>query len=140
MANPRKYPGKYRNAELAKIHIAKKQLGMDDDAYRDMLWILCGVRSAADLSPGGRKIVLEHLKDAGFAQKTKGRPELTRSAQLRKIEALLTIGDKSWAYADGIAKRICKVDKMAWVPENQLYKIITALRKQAQREGWDLNE
>jgi hypothetical protein len=28
---------------------------------------------------------------------------------------------------------------VAWVATGDLYKIITALRKQAQREGWDLS-
>lgn len=147
VSKKQKYQGKYRNAELAKIHIAKKQLGMDDDTYRDMLWILCGVRSAADLSPGARKEVLEHLKSAGFKQKTKGRPSqlkakkrTSRTAQLEKIEALLTIGSKPWSYADALAKRICRVEKISWVQAKDLYKIITALRKQAIREGWDLDE
>jgi len=139
---------KYRKAELAKIHIAKKELGKSEEEYRDMLWILCGVRSAADLNSAQRRDVLEHLKAEGFkAQKAKypGRPknmtpENSRTAQLEKIEALLTIGGKSWAYAHGIAKRICKVEKVEWVKANELYKIITALRKQAQREGWALEE
>jgi len=142
---PKKYQGRYRNAELAKIHIAAKQLGKTDEEYRDMLWILCGVRSAADLSPGGRKIVLEHLKSEGFKQKTKGKPKNmneggSRTAQLEKIEALLTIGEKPWSYADALAKRICKVENMTFVPVEDLYKIITPLRKQAIREGWELNE
>ncbi len=38
-----------RNIDLAKIHIAKKQLGMDDVVYRDMLMNVAGVSSAADL-------------------------------------------------------------------------------------------
>ena len=138
-----------RRAELAKIHIAKKDLGLDDGTYRAMLHAVAGVESAAELTACGRRDVLEHLKSAGFASKTarpkyKGRPHnmdglLSRDMQLRKIEALLTVGGKSWAYADGIARRICKVDKVAWVKTDQLYKIITALRMQAQREGWDLS-
>jgi len=147
MAAPKrqKTRGRYRNAELAKIHIAAKQLGKTDDEYRDMLWILCGVRSAADLDRVQRQIVLEHLKTEGFKQKIKNRPKTltghgSKSAQLKKIEALLTIGSKPWAYADALAKRICKVEALDWVPANELYKIITALRKQAKRERWDLQE
>jgi phage gp16-like protein len=65
--------------------------------------------------------------------------QASRARQLEKIEALLTIGGKSWAYGDAMAKRICKVDKITWVADGDLYKIITALRKQAQRDGWDLS-
>lgn len=71
-----------------------------------------------------------------------GKPKnvpLDRKAQIGKIEALLTVGGKEWNYAHSLAKRICKSDRIEWVPDGQLYKIITALRKQAQREGWDLS-
>jgi phage gp16-like protein len=140
------YADRFRSADLAKIHIAKKQLGLDDDTYREMLKGITGKTSAGDLSACERADVLNHLKMTGFLEKRKGRPdsamtgEDSRARQLKKIEALLTIGDKSWAYADGIAKRICKVDKMAWVKTRDLYKIITALRKFAQKEGWDLQD
>lgn len=134
-----------RNADLAKIHIAKKQLGIDDDTYRLMIQNIGGVASAGDLNQAGRHAVLDHLKKIGFKQTFKGRPKNmeergSRAAQLKKIEALLTIGKRPWSYADALAKRICKVDKIAWVESDQLYKVITALRKQAKREGWDLNE
>lgn len=39
-----------RNALLAKVHIAKKALGMDDDAYRDFLNAQTGKRSAGLLN------------------------------------------------------------------------------------------
>lgn len=60
-----------RSTELAKIHIAAEQLGLrrvgDDSAYRDMLWTIGRVRSAADLDAGGRQAVLAHLRRCGFA-------------------------------------------------------------------------
>lgn len=40
-----------RAVNLAKIHIAKAQLGMDDDTYRALLARVAGVRSAKDLGP-----------------------------------------------------------------------------------------
>jgi len=39
-----------RSANLAKIHIAKKQLGMDDATYRAMLQSHGGVTSSKDLT------------------------------------------------------------------------------------------
>ena len=55
-----------RNSELAKIHIAKKDLGLDDDTYRDVLWTVARVRSAKDLDHHGREQVLKHFKSKGF--------------------------------------------------------------------------
>lgn len=58
-----------RRRELAKIHIAAQQLGLDDGAYRAMLWTVARVSSAKDLDHGGRAAVLEHLKGLGFKQR-----------------------------------------------------------------------
>ena len=146
-----------RRADLAKIHIAKKDLGLSDSDYRTMLRSVAGVESSSHLDANGRKTVLQHLEKCGFkpykapaknpARKRNpraGRPANmdgpdARAARLGKIEALLTVGARPWAYADELARRICGIDKVAWVPTHALYKIITALRKQAQREGWDLS-
>ena len=137
-----------RQRDLAKIHIAKKQLGLDDGTYREMLMQVAGVESAADLNAIGRSNVLAHMSRAGFSASRRrgypGRPRNmdrggSRAGQLKKIEALLTVGEKPWNYAHALAKRICKADRIEWVTDGELYKIITALRKQAIREGWDLS-
>ena len=134
-----------RQAELARIHIAKKDLGMNDDEYRTMLHVVTGKSSAGDLTARQRYQVLDHMKSLaeGPKQSYPGRPNnmdgySSRDRQLKKIEALLTVGNKSWAYGDILAQRICKVDKLAWVADHDLYKIITALKKQGEREGWDI--
>ncbi len=136
-----------RQAELARIHIAKKDLGMTDDDYRAMLFEITGKESAGELTAHQRYKVLDHLRSLleGPKKSYPGRPHnmdgrTSRDRQLKKIEALLTIGNKPWAYADALAKQICKVDRVMWVKDDDLYKIIAALRKQAQREGWDLSE
>ena len=45
-------------ANLAKIHIARKQLGMDEDTYRAMLQSVGGVQSSKDLDDAGATKVL----------------------------------------------------------------------------------
>lgn len=71
--------------------------------------------------------------------KNMDKPGESRAEQLGKIEALLTIGKLAWAYADAIAKQMRLADKVQWVATDNLYKIITALTKKAQKEGWDLS-
>ena len=39
-----------RNHRLAAIHLGKKELGLDDDTYRDMLEQVTGKRSAKGLN------------------------------------------------------------------------------------------
>ena len=128
-----------RRRELAKIHLGAKQLGMDREAYEHMLWTIARVKSAAKLDAPGRARVLEHLKACGFKDVRKGRPHNMasddRSDQLRKIEAFLASTQRPWAYADALAKRLCKVDSLTFCNTDQLGKIIAALAYDAQRHG-----
>jgi phage gp16-like protein len=130
-----------RKSELAQIHIAKVQLGLDDDAYRAILTQVTGKTSSKDLTWQGRKALLDHFKKIGFKVKSKpaGRTKPVvvkdRAALISKIEAQLAEAGRPWAYADGMAKRICKVDKIDWCEPGQLTKIIAALSYDAKRHG-----
>lgn len=125
-----------RRRDMAAIHIAAKQLGMDDGTYRDMLWSVARVRSAADLDFTGLQRVRAHLKACGFkSAKPKtphpGRPSNIDSADrgplLRKVEALLTDARREWAYADGMVKRMFHVERTQFCTPEQLRKLIAAL-------------
>lgn len=141
-----------------KNKVMKTQPGFSDDNYRDMILDVSKGRcdSSTGLTPAERVILVDRLSElAGEPpqyrgpkrKKYPGRPHNmdkkgkgdSRADQLGKIEALLTVGSKEWSYADTIAKNMKLADKIAWVKTQDLYKVITALRKQAQREGWDLS-
>ena len=136
-------------ANLAKIHIGKKELNLPDENYRDILYAVAKKESAADISDRQALAVLERYAELGWKPKQsrkKGRrptnmdkPGDSRADQLGKIEALLTIGKLSWAYADGIARQMKLADAMQFVATKDLFRVITALRKKAQKEGWDLS-
>lgn len=101
-----------RKTELAQIHIARQQLGMDDETYRDMLWTVARVRSSADLDWVGRKRVLDHLKACGFKVKPKRLPAAhnplaaTKEAIEGKIALQLKELGENWPYAYGVGRRI----------------------------------
>lgn len=137
-----------RKRDLAKIHIAKKQLGLDDDTYRALLLEVAGVESAADLDEAGRYKVLNQLYRRGFVSSSGKKPHpgqphnlksTNRGPLLRKIEALLA--DKGrlegryipWSYARGILKRQCGVEQLEWATEEQLRGVIAALSVHAKR-------
>ena len=127
--------GSERSRELAKIHIAKKQLGLDDETYRSMLWTVARVTSSKDLDAGGRAAVLDHLRGVGFKAKSPrprrdypGRPHnIDTNPQLKKIEALLADARRPWSYADGMVKRMFKKDRLAFCNEDELQRLIAAL-------------
>lgn len=122
--------------ELAKIHIAKKALGMDDDAYREMLKNIGGASSSKDLSPLGRAKVLDHLTRLAGGKTYPGRPHTTdQRALIKKIEALLADGGKSWDYGLALCRRIAKKDRFEFCTDEELRKVVAALNYQAKRDG-----
>ena len=117
-----------RNNELAQIHIAKKDLGLDDETYRAMLWTVARVGSSKDLDYAGRQAILTHLKSRGWANKTQ-KPSVANSKKplMGKIGALLADMQLSWAYADGIAKQMYKRERLQWCTPDELRGVIAAL-------------
>jgi hypothetical protein len=91
-------------SQIAKIHIAKKQLGIDEESYRELLYNL-GVRSSKDLTYSQANLLIEKFIKAGFKVVSKiknvsasgknkyseldGRDKkMASSSKLRKIEAI----------------------------------------------------
>lgn len=56
-------------AMRAKIHIAKKELGMDDDTYRAFLMLTVGTQSTKTMGYGPLTQVLDALKAKGWKPK-----------------------------------------------------------------------
>jgi phage gp16-like protein len=147
-----------RKRDLAKIHIAKKELGLDDETYRDILEQIAGVRSSALLDEDSRILVIKRFKELGFKPAVKkecGYRSVHKSAQksgmhmptsadraplLSKIGAILADQKISWAYADGMAKKMFGVDRVRWLHPDQLSKVAVALiyhqkRKREEKNG-----
>lgn len=130
-----------RRRDLAMIHLAKKDLGLDDDMYRDILQQCCQAESAAELDAPNRRKLLAFFRGRGWGRRdhTQKRPKNMnlpdRSRMLKKIEALLAEAQRPWSYADTLAKRMCKVDSLTFCKPEHLSKIIAALVKDAQRHG-----
>ena len=130
-----------RRRDLAMIHCAKKELGLDDDLYRCVLKQVCGVESAADLDAPNRRKLLAYFRGKGWGKrKYAGRPhnldlDDDRGKTLRRIEAMLAEAKRPWSYADSMAKRMCKVDLIAWCTVEQLNKIAIAMLIDAKRHG-----
>ncbi len=57
------------NAKKAVIHVAKSQLGLGEDEYRDALEAHAGVKSAKDLNGKGFLAVMKHFEACGFERK-----------------------------------------------------------------------
>lgn len=149
-----------RKAMLAKVHVAKKQLGMKDDEYRAMLDGMFEVESSKDLTHEQLHRLLLALAGVGFTP-TKGHaragsnrkaiPEalaedtsgMDRTALMGKIEALLAEKgrvegtDVPWNYAVGILKKQTGgvVRHFDHATPGHIRGVIAALTYDAKRKG-----
>lgn len=135
----RKTSTQLRNAELAMIHIARKDLGLDDDTYRDVLWTVGRVRSSKDLDWTGRKKLLEHFKAKGWkpsaprkAKATKpvapGQPGLVRSLW-DELHAAGKVRDPSDQALGAWLRRNGWPERVEWLDGKQVTSAIEALKK-----------
>lgn len=76
-----------RNPRLAKVHIGRKELRMDDDTYRALLARVTGQASSGACTDRQLDAVLEEFKRLGWAPQQKGRPP-SGKPHVRKIFAL----------------------------------------------------
>lgn len=131
------------SAAKQKIQIARRQLGLDDDAYYALLSRAAGVKSSTDLTPAQVGRVLAELERLGFKPKAGGKsagrakpkPGADRKAQVGKIEALLAEANRPWGYADAMAQRMFQVERVEWLDGDQLTRLIAALVYDARRHG-----
>lgn len=141
-------------AALIKVQIARKELGLDDDTYRAILFRLTGHRSAGELNEQQLDAVLAEFKAKGWKPKVlaggrQGAAVQRRSRQAdspaaRKARAMWislhqlgVVRDPSEKALEAMAKRQLGVERMAWMDQGLCYKLIEALKAMAQREGWD---
>lgn len=140
-----------RKRLLAKVHVAKKQLGLTEEIYRAILWERFRKESAGELILPELLALVEHFRSkgwreaaprqAGGAQSSGPRPRphtLTNANKgplTRKIEAYLAEAKRPKAYADGMARRMYQVEALEWCSPTQLRGIVTALEKDAQRHS-----
>ena len=66
---------KIGNQQKALIHVAKNQLGLDDDSYRDLLRSTCGVESSKDLNFIQFERLMKRLQELGFVLVLKDNPK-----------------------------------------------------------------
>lgn len=125
-----------RTRDLRRIHTGRRALALDDETYRALLERITGQRSAADLDPKQRRAVIDELYRLGFRPKNHRAPGKIapgKTQLMAKIQALLFDGAYSWAYADGVARKVCKIDSVRFCNEEQLRKIVAALTYDQQR-------
>ncbi|MDR1637988.1 MAG: regulatory protein GemA [Treponema sp.] len=139
-----------RKEKLSLIHIAKKETGITDEAYRLLLEDAAGIGSAADIAFEDQfKAVMKAFEKLGFRSwkkqgKTNSRPEWTDTwgcteDQRAKIEVMWKTcarnpGDRALR---AFVKRITRVDSPVFLRPDLARKVILALSDMMRKAGFD---
>ena len=136
-----------RKTKLSLIHIAKKDLGLIDEAYRAILDGAAGVNSAAELEYEYQfNAVMKAFENLGFKNASRKNPRPRWSDQWggtpdqgAKIEVMWKTcarnpTDKALRV---FIKRIAKVDHPRFLRVDLARKVIIALEKMMRKAGFD---
>ncbi|HEY0953990.1 MAG TPA: regulatory protein GemA [Roseateles sp.] len=139
-------------ARLVKIiHVARRELAMDESTYRLMLTNVGGSASTTSMELKQLNAVLAHLKSKGFkvrAAKKTDAPAAPRqpdrrqlsTPSARKVRALWlflhqlgAVRDPSESALAAYCKRIAKVDDLHWADGEALDLLVETMKKWAMR-------
>lgn len=138
-----------RKNTLAKIHIAKKQLGLDDETYRSLIAVATdGKTSCKDCNMGELNSVLVTLAKKGFkARLNPNKKRLSPKStdlpvnEINKIRALWIqmfndgfLRDGSEPALSSYVKRMTKVESVQWLKYSDAHKVLESIKKWHKRE------
>jgi len=129
------------NSALARIHIAKKELALTEEAYRDILWINFRVGSARELTEQQALELINLFKAKGWVPKVGGPWGQRKSEgqfieikpgpaakQQRKVLALWHELGYDMTKLHARVKKQFGVDRFEWLEDNKaLHILITDL-------------
>ncbi len=129
--------------QIALLHVAKKQLGLDDETYRAVLQRVTGCDSAADLTQPGFTAAVKYFTSMGFrstwTKRSYGyRPTMATPPQVDLIRSLwakfLSREDENDGELNKWLDRFHKVSSLRFVDSKKASKVISALRNMNSRK------
>lgn len=144
---------------LAKIHIAKKEIGLTDQEYRDILFMhFDGARSAKDLSDRQALALINKFRAKGWQPKKQITVKSERSGSRKVNDNYRTIKQGPYAkmqrkvlamwaalgydvkLLDARCKKQFKVDRIEWLQDyDALHVLITDLQQRCENAGVSTN-
>ncbi|HET7300102.1 MAG TPA: phage protein GemA/Gp16 family protein [Oleiagrimonas sp.] len=120
-----------RRKELARIHCLARDLGLDRSTYESVVCTVTGAASASQLDAVGRRKLIAHLRGKLGITDNRNDPDaphnLASRPMLRKIGGMLAEAGRPWSYAEALAQRVAKRDRLTFCSDADLRKIIAAL-------------
>ncbi len=135
---PNNHP--HRNAVIGKIHIAKKEMAVEDGSYRALLLRVTGKDSTKTMSQPELEAVVEEFKRLGFKPKNPrkaGARKMADNPQARMIRAIWldlrdmnALTDSSERALAKFCERTCGKSDLHFLSPKDANQVINALR------GW----
>lgn len=133
-----------RNAMLGKVHVARKALALDEDDYRNILMQETGHASAKHCSEHQLEKVLDRFRALGWKDLPKATPRgVAQNPMARKARALWislyhlgAVRSRDEKALEAFARRQIGCERLAWAKQSEGFKLIEALKKMAEKEGW----
>lgn len=122
--------------KIALLHVARKQLGLDEDSYRDILRRWGGVETSAELDAFGFEKVMIRMEGLGFrstwTKRTFGdREGMATPAQvdyMRRLWEELDPGDVREAHFSAWLTKYHHVSALRFVSAEKAKSVIPALK------------
>jgi phage gp16-like protein len=143
---------------VAKVHIARKEMGLDEGTYRSVLERVAGQSSSAACTDAQLHSVLAEFKRLGWHPKQTGRP-ISQKPHVRKVWALWAelrpflrdgsagalrsfvkrqtgVADPEWL--DGAEAALVTEGLKAWLARGRKNQGVTSVGLTADAEGGDI--
>lgn len=111
------------DAQLTRVMLAMKRQGFDPAK---------GYATTGKRKRGGKAAAGKPTKPAVFANRPKNTDEVP---MLRKVAALLADAKRPWNYAHHTARQMFGIERLEWLDNSQLHKLIGALQIDADRRA-----
>ena len=133
----------HRRAMIGKINVARHQLAMAEDDYRQNLLEVTGETSLRRCDDRQLVAMIDRLKRLGFQPKPKKASAAAQHPMARKARALWislyhlnVVRNPAEGAIEAFAKRQLGCEKLAWAQQSFAYRLIEALKDMAERNGW----
>lgn len=127
--------------QLSLIHVAKKQTGLKEPEYRDLL-LGFGVPSSKDLRPTDFDALMRQFKALGFVSTSRFKKPLESKKRLMsKILAIKADMNLSDAYIAGMVRKMFKnndgepLEFYNWLDADQMRRLVAALTYHQKRKA-----
>lgn len=131
----------HRRSMIAKVQIARQQLNMVEDDYRQILFDQTGKTSLKECSEPQIARVLDAMKAKGFkplpGKKAASHPMALKARALWiSLYHLNAVHNPAEEALEAFAKRQLGCDKLQWARQSDAFRLIEALKNMAVRNGW----